>query len=83
MTCEHNDMSLPLIDLRGKITAETDVVLDVVSKTSGRDRAEIVREVLAQWAEGKRHEAILLGRALEAQGLGGLERRAPRSLREA
>jgi predicted DNA-binding protein len=65
-------MSLPLVDLRGKITHETDAVLDAMSKASGRDRSEIVREVLADWAAQKIHEASLLDMALRREGLRGI-----------
>ena len=75
MTTE-TDMSLPLVDLRAKITLDTDLILDVVAKTSGRDRSELIRDILGDWAEQRRHEAIVIGQELEAKGLGGLERRA-------
>lgn len=46
-------MSLPLIDFRGKITHETDAVLEALHQACGRDRSEIVREVLADWAAAR------------------------------
>lgn len=65
-------MSADLIDFRGKITAETDAVLEAVHRASGRDRAEIVRTVLAEWATQKIHEASLLDRLLQREGLRGI-----------
>ena len=75
-------MSLPLVDLRGKITHETDAVLDAVSKASGRDRSEIVRDVLALWASQKIHEANMLQRALQREGLRGIDGGMAGSARE-
>lgn len=65
-------MSLPLIDFRGKITHETDAVLEALHQATGRDRSEIVREVLAQWAESKIHEASLIDQRLRREGLRGI-----------
>ena len=39
-------MSLPLVDFRGKITHETDCVLDAIHLSTGRDRSEIARDAL-------------------------------------
>jgi hypothetical protein len=52
-------MSLPLVDFRGKITHETDCVLDAIHLATGRDRSEIARDALHAWAELKIHEASL------------------------
>ena len=68
-------MSLPLLDFRCKITPVTDAVLDALQQSSGRERGEIVRDVLAEWADDKIHEPILMEQTLRRQGLGGLERR--------
>lgn len=65
-------MSLLLIDFRGKITHETDAVLEAMHQATGRDRSEIVREVLHQWAEAKIHEASLIDQRLRREGLRGI-----------
>ena len=75
-------MSLPLIDLRGKITHETDAVLEAVHRTTGRDRSEIVREVLADWAAMKVHEASLIDSLLRREGLRGIDGGIAGSVRE-
>ena len=66
-------MAIPLIDLRGKITAETDAVLEALHQATGRDRSEIVREVLADWAAAKIHEASLIDSRLRREGLRGID----------
>jgi hypothetical protein len=65
-------MSLPLIDFRGKVTHETDAVLEAIHMATGRDRSEIVREVLHLWAESKIHEASLIDSRLRREGLRGI-----------
>ena len=39
-------MTTELIDFRGKLTPLTDKFLDIESKVTGKDRSEIVRELL-------------------------------------
>lgn len=75
-------MSLPLIDFRGKITHETDAVLEALHQACGRDRSEIVREVLADWAAGKIHEASLIDLRLKREGLLGIDGGAAGSVRD-
>lgn len=65
-------MSLPLIDFRGKVTHETDAVLDALNLGTGKDRSEIAREVLHNWALSKINEARLLNDALGVAGLEGI-----------
>ena len=65
-------MSLPLVDFRGKITHETDCVLDAIHLATGRDRSEIAREALHLWAEAKIHEASLIDNRLKREGLRGI-----------
>lgn len=66
-------MSPELRDLRAKITVETDAVLDAIAKAEGRDRSEIVREVLHAWAVSQidaiPEKARLLQQRLKAEGL--------------
>jgi len=62
-------MAAELRDLRAKITVEADAALDAESRTSGRDRSEIVRDVLHAWASDRIDMAKLLLRRLESEGL--------------
>lgn len=75
-------MSLPLVDFRGKLTHETDAVLEAVHQATGRDRSEIVREVMAVWAAGKVHEASLIDQRLRREGLRGIDGGMRGSVRE-
>jgi hypothetical protein len=75
-------MSLPLIDFRGKVTHETDAVLEAIHMATGRDRSEIVRDVLQQWAESKIHEASLIDLRLRREGLRGIAGGIGGSLRD-
>lgn len=62
-------MSAELRDLRSKITVEADCALSAVSQASGKDKAEIVRDVLHAWALQQIDEAMLLQRLLVREGL--------------
>lgn len=64
-------MSAELKDFRGKLTAETDCVLEAMNRVSGRDRSEIVREILHKWAVDKIHEHSVLTGLLAREGLAG------------
>lgn len=62
-------MSLPLVDFRGKVTPETDAVLEARHRASGRDKSEIVREWLHEIALREIGNAIELQRILQREGL--------------
>jgi hypothetical protein len=62
-------MSAELRDLRAKVTVEADCALSAVSQASGKDKAEIVRDVLHAWALQQIDEAMLLQRLLMREGL--------------
>lgn len=64
-------MSLPLIDLRAKVTAEADAVLEAVHRSTGKDKSEVVRDVLYRWALQEIHAASVLQSILQREGLGG------------
>lgn len=58
-----------LRDFRGKITPETGCVLDAISRVTGRDRSEVVREVLHRWALEEIEKQTVLAGLLDAEGL--------------
>jgi hypothetical protein len=66
-------MSIELIDFRGKITPETHAVLEALSRTTGKDRAEIARDWLHEKAVEQIHAATVLQGLLRAQGLSGID----------
>lgn len=63
---------IDLKDLRAKITPEADSALEAASRVTGKDRSEIVREILHGWASQKIDEASVLHRLLLAEGLPGI-----------
>jgi hypothetical protein len=65
-------MSAELHDFRGKLTTRTHCALEARSQATGKDRAEIVREILDAWAADELHAAMVLHRNLLAQGLPGI-----------
>lgn len=62
---------LELKDFRGKITAEADVVLEAQSRSTGKERQEIVRQVLHDWALQQITAHSVLTKLLAAEGLAG------------
>lgn len=64
-------MAAPLKDFRGKITAEADCVLEALNRVSGKDRSEIVRDILHDWALSKIDENKVMAKLLRAEGLAG------------
>lgn len=64
-------MSLPLIDLRAKVTPEADAVLEAVHRSTGKDKSEVVRDVLHKWAMNEIHAASVLQSILQREGLSG------------
>lgn len=67
-------MGVELKDFRGKITPEADCVLEAEARSTGRDRQEIVREILNEWAMRRIHGASVLDQLLRAEGLAGVSR---------
>jgi hypothetical protein len=63
-------MANELKDFRGKITPEADCALE--AESSGRERQEIVREILHDWASRRINGASVLHRLLRAEGLPGI-----------
>lgn len=64
-----SDVSIELLDLRAKITPEADCVLAAVSRASGTDRSEIVRDILHRWALKRMHAATVLACQMKAKGI--------------
>ncbi|HYF16300.1 MAG TPA: hypothetical protein VEA40_00425 [Ramlibacter sp.] len=64
-------MSAELQDFRGKITPETHAVLEAQNQATGKDRSEIVRAILHEWALEQIHAANVLAQQLRAKGLTG------------
>lgn len=66
-------MSAPLKDFRGKVTAETDAVLEALNRATGKDKSEIARDVLHRWASDQIHAASVMHKLLQAEGLPGID----------
>lgn len=66
-------MAAELRDYRGRISVLADVVIDAKAKASGKERQELVREILDAWAEQEVHGASLLHAGLIAEGLPGID----------
>lgn len=62
-------MCTELIDLRAKITREADIYLESLTTSSGKDRSEIVREILHVYALEKINECIMQHKILQAKGM--------------
>ena len=64
-------MCSELIDLRAKITNETDAWLDAMTHATGKDRSELVRDVLHKIALEKINEVIVQYNKLQSKGIAG------------
>lgn len=64
-------MSSELRDLRAKITIETDCVLEAMNRQTGKDKSEIVRGILHDWAVGHIGMARILDKLLISEGIAG------------
>lgn len=60
---------MDLRDLRAKVTVEADAALDAACRATGKDRSEIVRDVLHEWALSEIARATVLLRRLEVEGI--------------
>ena len=69
-------MSLPLIDLRAKISIEADAVPEAVHRSTGKDKSEVVRDVLHKWACSEIHGANVLLGILKREGITEMDRGA-------
>lgn len=75
-------MSVDLKDLRTKITPRTNAVLEAVNRATGRDKSELAREVLDEWAAEQIHAASLIDRCLAAEGEPGIAQGIAGKMRE-
>jgi predicted DNA-binding protein len=62
-------VSLELRDLRLKITPETHCWLEAESRTTGKDKPQIVRELLHQYVLEKLNQSDIFNSLLVAEGL--------------
>lgn len=79
-------MSSELRDLRAKVTAEAYCVLEAETRVTGKEKSEIVREILHAWALEQMRKATVLDRLLIAEGMAGIGREPegePGKIREA
>ena len=60
-----------LIDVRSKLSPRTHAVLSAVSQASGKEMAELIREMADAWADSRVHEATIVARVLRGEGLVG------------
>ena len=61
-------MALPLKDFRCAITEQIDAALDAQAAAFGKDKAQVAREVLGEWARLKHREHMVYGKRLRANG---------------
>jgi hypothetical protein len=59
-----------LIEVRAKIEAETNRVLDAVAVATGQDKSAIVREVMRKWGSDEIHRATIVLRVVSRKGSG-------------
>lgn len=64
-------MAEELRDLRAKISVETDIVLESIARARGVEKAEIVREVLHEFAAEQILIARLIAKRLKGEGIEG------------
>lgn len=57
-----------LIDVRAKITEESNQVLEAHARACNKDKAEVVRAVLHDWALSEIHKATLIQRLTRREG---------------
>lgn len=62
-------MSEPLRDFRGKFTAATDVMLEARARVTGKDKSEICREVMHEWAMRELDVAKVAHRLAAVEGI--------------
>lgn len=62
-------MSLPLRDLRAKISVEADIALEAIHRATGKEKSEIAREVLHGWALQQLDAASVMAKLVVVEGI--------------
>lgn len=57
-----------LIDVRCKVTEETNQVLEAMARARNLDKSEVIRKVLHEWALVQIHESTLVVRLTRREG---------------
>lgn len=63
-------MSLDLRDVRAKLSIEGDCALEAESRVTGKDKSQLIREIVDEWAKGRIHAATVLLSLLQREGVG-------------
>lgn len=64
-------MAEELVDFRGRITPLTDVYLEAECRATGREKSEVVREILHGWGMRRHEVQCHAAKALRARGIAG------------
>ncbi len=75
-------MSADLKDFRGKVTVETFCQLEAEHRVSGKDKSDIAREVLHEWAMKKLNVAKIADALLRSEGEPGITEGIAGKMRE-
>jgi hypothetical protein len=67
----YEDMAVELTDLRTKISPLTAQVLAGLNMATGKERTQIVRDVLHEWASNQVHTARMVERLTRGEGFSG------------
>ena len=57
-----------LVDVRCKLTEDTNQVLEALARARNLDKSELIRLVLHEWAEKQIHESTLIMRLTRREG---------------
>lgn len=59
-----------LRDFRGRLTADSDLMLEAVSRATGKDKSELVREIVHGWYLSRWGEHEMIMRLFRGRGEG-------------
>jgi predicted transcriptional regulator len=57
-----------LVDVRSKLDAETNRVVDAVAHATGKDKSAVIREAMQAWAQEEVHRATVVLRLARSKG---------------